>query len=75
MWELVDFRPVDFELDANEFELETNFGGDVQICNKTSFSPAIKRPVPTEDDIKKYSGIVINNFPLGLAKTDVIKFL
>ena len=75
LWELVDFRPVDFELDADESELETNFGGDVQICNKTSFSPAIKRPVPTEDDIKKYSGIVINNFPLGLAKTDVIKFL
>ena len=35
LWELVDFRPVDFELDADESELETNFGGYVQICNKT----------------------------------------
>ena len=75
LWEIIDFRPVNFELDIDDIELETKLGGDVQISDKTTFSPTIKRPAPTEEDINKYAGIVISNFPLGLAKADVIKFL
>ena len=75
LWESVNFRPSNFQLAVEQHDLDANLGGDVTINKKTTFSPNIKRPEPTKEDIQKYTGISINNFPKDQAKTDIIKFL
>ena len=74
LWETVNFQPIHFELDIDD-EMVNTLGGDVHISEKTSFSPSVKRPVPTKEDVEKYTGVVINNFPPKVAKADLIKFL
>ena len=74
LWETVNFQPIQFKFDVDD-EMVNNLGGDVQISEKSSFSPGVKRPDSTEEDVEKYTGVVINNFPPKVAKADLIKFL
>ena len=39
------------------------------------FSPNIARPVPSEEDVRKYDGVAIKNFPKETKKHEVIEFL
>jgi hypothetical protein len=75
LWETVNFKLMSFELDMDDLEHETNSGGDVEIKDKTRFSPNIKRPTPIDAEMEKYVGVVINNIPKEIAKLDIVTFL
>ena len=75
LWESIDFKPLSFELNMDELNPELNVGGDVTIKDKAVFSPNIKRPKPSGEDIEKYGGVAINNFPNTVAKYDMVSFL
>ena len=75
LWETVNFKPLNFQLEVEQHDLDANLGGDVMINKKAVFSPSINRPHPTKEDIQKYTGISINNFPKEQAKTDIVRFL
>ena len=49
--------------------------GEIPILEAQNFERNVDKPVPEEEDIKKYDGIMISNFPLHLADTDILSFL
>ena len=77
LWDAIDFVPTGFELPAVEADSEENLasGGDVSILETKTFKNFAEKPVPTEQDLQKYQGINISNFPPHLSETDIFTFL
>ena len=73
LWQAVNFVPTGFELPATEGE--EGMRGDIGILDANNFERKTDKQVLEEKDIEKYDGIVINNFPLHLADSDILTFL
>ena len=71
LWDNINFRPSNFELNVDDDDLEAV----ANIKNNTKFSPILQRPSPHPDDIKKYQGISIKNFPKGTRRESIMEVL
>ena len=75
LWTAIGFEPREFELEIDEEGEDTDSVNDVPIRDSSKFSPKINRPEPTNEDIGKYNGISIKNFPRNLDKSTIVEFL
>ena len=73
LWKEIDFSPTGFELP--EIAPEDDVGGDLPLLDAESFGKKVERPVRQQENMEKYDGIIIKNFPLDLSESDILEFL
>ena len=73
LWEAIDFQPHAFQLNLGDAESEST--NDAPIKDAAKFSPNVARPTPTEEEMKRYNGKSIKNFPKETKKVDIVNLL
>ena len=73
LWEAIDFQPHAFQFNLGDAESEST--NDAPIKDAAKFSPNVARPTPTEEEMKRYNGKSIKNFPKETKKVDIVNLL
>ena len=63
------------DLEEYEADIDDNMTCDVVIKDSGKFSPVIKNPIRTEQDINNAVGLSIKNFPHDMSVEDIQLFL
>ena len=67
LWQSINFIPNSFAFSAIEDEEDADKREkDIPIRDTERFSPKLVRPDPTPQDIAKYEGLTVQNFPKSL---------
>ena len=76
VWKFIDFKPNSFEPDNIEMDTDSNeLLSDKPIREEQQFSPQIVRPAPLENDMQKYEGLIVKNFPKKLDEKEITSFV
>ena len=76
LWKTINFVPNSFEFNLIEDGNDTNERvNDKPIKDAIGFSPKLSRPEPTPDDVARYGGLSVHNFPKKLVDDEIIKFI
>ena len=77
LWDTIGFVPTNFELEDEDRSTDDVHQASLDLPNirEKHFSPKIKRPEPTTDEIERFDGITIKNIPKSIEDKDLFDFL
>ena len=76
LWETINFVPNSFEFNLVEEGSDASERvNDKPIRDTTGFSPKLDRPEPTPNDIARYGGLTVLNFPKKVSDQEIFDFL